>query len=34
MGVSEAELQANGYEGIARDLPEGTDTSNYMQVEM
>jgi uncharacterized membrane protein len=34
MGVSEAELQANGYEGIARDLPEGTDTSNYMSVEM
>jgi uncharacterized membrane protein len=34
MGVSEEELMANGYDGIARDLPEGTDTSNYMSVEM
>jgi uncharacterized membrane protein len=30
MGVTEAELQANGFEGIARDLPEGTDASGYM----
>ncbi len=34
VGVSEVELQANGYEGIARDLPEGTDTSTYMSVDM
>ncbi|MCU4654888.1 DUF2282 domain-containing protein [Roseibacterium sp. SDUM158016] len=34
MGVSEAELMAGGYDGINRDLPEGTDASNYMSVDM
>lgn len=27
MGATEAELQAEGFEGLARDLPEGTDTA-------
>jgi uncharacterized membrane protein len=34
VGVSEAELTAGGFEGLARDLPEGTDTSTYKPVEM
>ncbi|RMA41131.1 BufA1 family periplasmic bufferin-type metallophore [Rhodophyticola porphyridii] len=27
MGETEASLEADGFEGLARDLPEGTDTS-------
>ena len=34
MGATEAELEAEGYAGLARDLPEGTDTSNLRMVEM
>jgi uncharacterized membrane protein len=34
MGMTEAELQAEGYAGLARDLPEGTDTANLRSVEM
>jgi len=34
VGVTEAELEAGGYAGLARDLPDGTDTSNYMSAEM
>ena len=34
MGVTLAELEANGYDGLNRDLPEGTDASNYMSVDM
>jgi uncharacterized membrane protein len=28
MGATEAELEAAGYAGLARDLPEGTDAAN------
>jgi uncharacterized membrane protein len=34
VGATEAELQAEGYAGLARDLPEGTDTANLRAVEM
>ena len=33
MGATEAELEAEGYAGLARDLPEGTDTSTLRSVE-
>ena len=34
MGMTLDDLEAQGYAGIARDLPEGTDTSNLLMVEM
>jgi uncharacterized membrane protein len=34
MGASEAELEAEGYAGLARDLPEGTATDGLRMVEM
>ena len=34
MGMTLAELEAQGYEGLARDLPEGTDTSTLLMVDM
>jgi hypothetical protein len=34
MGMTLAELEADGYAGIARDLPEGTDASNLLMVDM
>lgn len=34
MGASLASLQAEGYEGLARDLPEGTDASALKMIKM
>ncbi|MGP1355784.1 BufA1 family periplasmic bufferin-type metallophore, partial [Roseicyclus sp.] len=34
MGATLDELEAEGYAGLARDLPEGTDASSYKPVEM
>ena len=34
MGALLDDLEAEGYAGLARDLPEGTDTSNLRSVEM
>lgn len=34
MGATLASLKEAGYEGLARDLPEGTDTSMLKMVEM
>jgi len=34
MGETLASLQADGYAGLARDLPEGTDASNYKMLDM
>ena len=34
MGMTLAELEADGYAGIARDLPAGTDESNLLMVDM
>ena len=33
MGASLATLEAEGFDGLARDLPEGTDTSNLKPVD-
>jgi uncharacterized membrane protein len=33
VGATLDELEAQGYEGLARDLPEGTDTSTLRAVE-
>ncbi|MBF9051301.1 DUF2282 domain-containing protein [Roseobacter sp. HKCCD9010] len=34
MGETLASLEADGYEGLARDLPEGTDTSVLRSLDM
>lgn len=34
MGATLAGLEAEGYQGLARDLPEGTDTSVLKMVQM
>ncbi|MBF9035546.1 DUF2282 domain-containing protein [Rhodobacterales bacterium HKCCE2091] len=34
MGATEDELMAEGYAGLARDLPDGTDTEGLRPVEM
>ncbi|WP_420393345.1 DUF2282 domain-containing protein [Acuticoccus sp.] len=32
-GATQASLEADGFEGLARDLPEGTDTADLKPVE-